>query len=194
MQRDRTTLDWQGVVIPQAREIVESYDTAVTLRQLFYRLVSAEVLPNVLWTYNKLSEHTASARRAGTFPDLTDLTRKIQVALSFSGPEDAREWLRDVYRRDRTEVQESSLYLAVEKRGLVAQLESWFDDLGIPILAVSGFASQSYVDEIARDVERQGRPAMLLYAGDHDPSGDDIIRDFIARTDWSSSRLRGRPS
>ena len=35
-------IDWPAV-IDQAREIVESYDTSVTLRQLFYRLVSAQV-------------------------------------------------------------------------------------------------------------------------------------------------------
>ena len=30
---------------------------------------------------------------------------------------------------------------------------------------------------------------MLLYAGDHDPSGEDIDRDFIARTDcWDEVR------
>lgn len=182
MRKNRKTrLDWKGV-IAKAREIVLSYDTGVTLRQLFYRLVSIEVLPNVLWTYNKLSEHTASARRAGTFPDLIDLNREIHVAQSFSGPKDAKEWLKAIYRRDRTEGQAASIYLGVEKRGLVAQLDSWFGDLGIPVVAVSGYSSQTYVDEIARDVERQGRPSVLVYAGDHDPSGEDIDRDFIART------------
>src|SRR4051794_17237500 len=39
-------LDWQRVILSHAREIVESYDTGVTLRQLFYRLVSDGTLPN----------------------------------------------------------------------------------------------------------------------------------------------------
>jgi hypothetical protein len=34
-----------------------------------------------------------------------------------------------------------------------------------------------------------GRPAVLLYAGDHDPSGEDIDRDFTARTNcWQEVR------
>ena len=33
-------------VVEQAAAIVASYDTGVSLRQLFYRLVVAEVLPN----------------------------------------------------------------------------------------------------------------------------------------------------
>jgi hypothetical protein len=33
--------DWPAI-LRQAAEIVESYDTSVTLRQLFYRLVAAQ--------------------------------------------------------------------------------------------------------------------------------------------------------
>jgi hypothetical protein len=69
----------------------------------------------------------------------------------------------------------------VEKAGIVAQLQEWFDDYGVPILALGGYSSQSYVEEVIADVERAGRPAVLLYAGDFDPSGEDIDRDFVAR-------------
>ena len=56
----------------------------------------------------------------------------------------------------------------------------------VSILALGGYASQSYCDQIRRDVGRQNRPAILLIAVDHDPSGEDILRDFIARTDcWA---------
>jgi len=86
------------------------------------------------------------------------------------------------YRRDRTAGQDASVYIGVEKAGLVMQLESWFGELGIPILALGGYSSQTYVDEVVRDVEDQDRAAVLLYAGDFDPSGEDIDRDFTART------------
>lgn len=75
-----------------------------------------------------------------------------------------------------------SVYLGVEKDGLVAQLVSWFGERGLPVLALRGFASQSYVKQIVGDVQAQGRPAVLMYAGDFDPSGEDISRDFVART------------
>ena len=74
-----------------------------------------------------------------------------------------------------------SLYLAVEKAGIVEQLTDWFGDLGVPILALGGYTSQTYVDTIARDVRARSRPAVLLYGGDFDPSGEDIDRDFVAR-------------
>jgi hypothetical protein len=91
--------------------------------------------------------------------------------------------------RDRSEGQPVSIYLVVEKRGMVNQLWSWFGDLSVTIVALGGYASQSLCDEVKRDVRRQGRPAILLYAGDHDSSGEDIYRDFLARTDcWKETR------
>ena len=173
-------LDW-SVILVRAAEIVGSYDTGVTLRQLFYRLVAAEILPNTRVAYCTLSKVTAEARRAGRFPALIDRTRSIHRYQSFESPVDARAWLREIYRRDRTEGQKYSIYLGVEKAGIVEQLETWFGDLGIPILALGGYSSQSYIDEIVEDVEAQGRPAVLIYAGDFDPSGEDIQRDFLER-------------
>ncbi len=107
----------------------------------------------------------------------------------FANPADARRWLQQIYRRDRTEGQAVSLYLGVEKAGIVEQLREWFGDLGVPVLALGGYGSQTYVDDVVADVTKTDRPAVLLYAGDHDPSGEDIDRDFTARTDcWDEVR------
>lgn len=182
-------VSWPAL-IEHAAEIVESYDTGVTLRQLFYRLVSTQLLPNDRGAYTMLSRHTAEARRNGEFPDLIDRRTKIARPHSF---ESVGEALRDIlgwYQLDRTTGQDVSIYLGVEKAGLVEQLESWFGDLGVPILALGGYASQSYADRIAEDVDDVGRPAVLLYAGDLDPSGEDIERDFVKRTDCWAKVLR----
>ncbi len=177
-----TRLAWPAIV-DDAAEIVRSYTTGVTLRQLFYRLVSREVLPNSQNAYKALSSHTAEARRAGTFPALVDRVRGIDRWPGWTGPQEALETTARTYRRDRTEGQQFSIYMAVEKSGMVNQLDSWFSPQGLPLLALGGYSSQSLADEVRRDVGYQGRPAVLLYAGDHDPSGEDIDRDFVARTD-----------
>jgi hypothetical protein len=178
-----TRIDWADVV-DQGAAIARSYDTPVTLRQLFYRLVSAELIPNTTSAYKGLSSKTAEARRNGEFPELHDRTRSIHQAMHFVTTSDALAWLRGIYRRDRTIGQDVSIFLAVEKAGLVEQLRSWFGNpLGIPILALGGYSSQSYVDEVALAVRMAARPGVLLYAGDHDPEGHDILRDFLARTD-----------
>lgn len=176
-----TRRDW-GRVLDRAREVVASYDTSVTLRQLFYRLVSEQLLPNSTSAYKGLSARTADARRAGDFPDLIDRGRKIHRWAHWDSAEDAIADALAVYRLDRTAGQAVSLYLGVEKAGMVVQLQSWFGDLGIPVLALGGYSSQTNVDDVAADACRLDRPAVLLYAGDFDPSGEDIDRDFTDRT------------
>ena len=177
----RKYTDWKPV-IARAREIVEGYETRVTLRQLFYRLVSEGLIPNTLKSYDYLSDRTAIARRAGTFPDLFDRGRWIHRPAFSDDVDDAIDGMLDGFRLDRTIGQDVSVYLAVEKAGLVELVSGWYEEQGIPVLALGGYASQSYVDQVAREVRRQGRPAVLLYAGDWDPEGEDIDRDFEART------------
>jgi hypothetical protein len=185
----RPRLSWPPI-IARAREIVEESAVAMTLRQLFYRLVAEGLFPNALHPYKHLSRLTAAGRRAGTFPRLIDLTRTIHVPLSFDGPEDARAWLRDCYRRDRSEGQSVQLVLAVEKATQEGFLRSWFDDLGLPVTALRGFDSQSHVDEIVDLIASDPRPSVLLYAGDFDPSGEDILRDFRARAGDGLAEVR----
>jgi hypothetical protein len=174
-------IEW-GRVLERAAAIVDSYETGVTLRQLFYRLVSDQTLPNTTSAYKNLSRTTAEARRDGWFPALIDRGRIIHRDPSWSSPAHALRALAEQYRVDRTAGQQWSIYLAVEKAGIVEQLSAWFSDLGVPILATGGYSSQTYVDEVNGHAARQERPAVLLYAGDFDPSGEDIDRDFTERS------------
>jgi hypothetical protein len=169
---------------------VRSYSTGVTLRQLFYRLVSAEILPNTQSAYKSLSRYTAAARRVDGFPALIDRTRSIHRLQFVESPEEALDDLLDGYRRDRTEGQSHCIMLGVEKNAIVEQLWRWFRDRGLPIVALGGYASQSYVDDVARAVSSDGRSAVLIYAGDFDPSGEDIDRDFTERTNGCFDEVR----
>ncbi len=179
----RKNKDWADI-LAVAAEIVDSYDDiGVTLRQLFYQLVVRRLIENNISRYSYLSSITAEGRRTGDFPDLIDQGSSILVRGGYSSPLSAIQSLANTYRRDHTEGQAVSLYLAVEKAAIKGQLWSWFGaDLGLPILALGGYASQSYVGDIKRDVESGGRDSVLIYAGDHDASGDDIYRDFVERT------------
>lgn len=56
MTRER--IRWP-VVVDRAREIVESYQGGVMLRQVIYRLASAGVLPHTPSMYRHLSSHLA---------------------------------------------------------------------------------------------------------------------------------------
>jgi hypothetical protein len=173
-------ISWKPV-IALAAEIVGGYATAMTLRQLFYRLLSFPEtgFKNNDYCYKHLSELTADGRRDGTFPPLVDLTRSIVVPYSYRSPADAiRETARD-YRRDRTEGQPVVPVLLVEKATLTTQLDAWFgDDLGIPIMALRGFQSVSYEREIRGWLRRHARDNYhAIYVGDLDATGIDIERN-----------------
>jgi len=146
-------LAWPAI-LDRAGVIVESYDTGVTLRQLFYRLVSEQVIPNTTNAYKELSRQTAAARRKSEFPRLIDHGRSVVRPAFYDSPDDALAQLRRDYRRER---------------------------FGIPIVALKGYSSQTLVDEVADEILDDGRPAVLLYAGDFDPTGEDVDRDFVER-------------
>jgi hypothetical protein len=176
-------LDWAEIV-GQAVDIVRGYSTGVTLRQLFYRLVSTGALPNTNSAYKTLSARTAEARREDGFPALIDNTREIVQAACSEDPHEALEGLVHNYRRDRTEGQQHAIYIGAEKNTLAGQLWRWFGDYGFPIIVLRGYSSQTYVDDVYSHVSGDGRDAVLIYAGDFDPSGEDIQRDFEDRTEY----------
>ena len=67
----------------RASEIVNGYDIKVTLRQLFYRLVMEELIPNKDAAYTTLSERTAQARREDGFPPLMEHGRRVRQYASW---------------------------------------------------------------------------------------------------------------
>jgi hypothetical protein len=89
-----TRIIW-GPVLEAAEDIVYSYDTGVTLRQLHYQLVSRPELgyPNTQNAYKQLSSRTAEKRRSGDFPRLVDQNRRIHKPGCFTSPREAVSWL-----------------------------------------------------------------------------------------------------
>jgi hypothetical protein len=73
------------------------------------------------------------------------------------------------------------VYVAAEKATLIVQLSDWFGDRGIPVLTLRGYSGQELVTDTQNDIMVSTRPSGLLYAGDFDPSGEDIDRDFVER-------------
>jgi len=176
-------------LLEQAADIVSS-SGSMTLRQLFYRLVSVGSLPNTHNYYVSLSRYTAEARRSGGFPSLVDRTRSMLRRGYEDNPDDAVESMASGYARDRSEGQEWEIYLGVEKDALSQLLWNWFSQYGFTIIPLSGYSSQTFVDDIQSDAFGAGRPAVLLYSGDFDPSGEDIERDLEERTNGCFKELR----
>jgi hypothetical protein len=182
-------LRWSPIVA-RAAEIVNGYDIPVTLRQLFYRLVMERLIPNSDGAYKGLSKNTVALRRSGEFPRLVDRSRKIIQPASWNGPALALDSWIGQYRRDRSEGQAVNLFIGVEKNALAGLLEVWFDEIGIPVLPLGGYSSDGLDVDVRDAVVDDGRPAVLVYAGDFDASGMDIGRSFIDTTNCWAHTVR----
>lgn len=44
----------------------------------------------------------------------------------------------------------------------MSQLAAWYDDYGLPVIALCDYGSQTIADLVRRDTEADGRPAVLL--------------------------------
>jgi hypothetical protein len=168
-------------IIDAARLIVFGYTYLITLRQLHYRLVMSPGLgyDNTEQDYKRLSALTAQGRRDGSFPSLLDQTREIVTQPHWASP--AAYIMAESFMRDRTAGQDWLIVLGGEKATLLAQLQNWYSDFHFPIVLLRGYGSQTYVDDVSQFALHDGRKAVLIYAGDHDPSGEDILRDFTER-------------
>lgn len=92
----------------------------------------------------------------------------------------------DWFGLDLTHGQAQALYVAAEKDTGRQLLTGWLAQSGIPVLVVRGFGFQSYADVVRDCVAADPRQGVLLVVGDFDCSGEDVERDWTARTAfWS---------
>ena len=179
---------WEPI-LGRAADIVDEYDTAVTLRQVFYRLVAAGLIENSESDYKQLSRKSAELRREGRFPSLLDRTRTIERWQTWRSPSEALMWAAGVYRRDLLATHEVLPMIVPEHAQLIAQVVEWFGHLCVPAVALRGYASETLERLVVDLVERDHRDVKFIYCGDFDPTGEDIPRAFEANTGLELRRV-----
>ena len=186
---------WDDTILPHAAEIVRSYSTGVTLRQLFYRLVSDPEIDfrNSDPDYSQLSRRTSDLRRIGAFPRFIDTTRGIEQMWWNEDMGEAIEESVRSFRLDRSRGQSPLPFVVVEKATLVAQVRDWVDDQTIPVAALRGYSSETLDAEVQQFIAGLDRDVRILYLGDLDPEGEDIERNFRAQTGLDTERLAITP-
>lgn len=185
-RRSLQRIAWAPVVAA-ARPIVLAYHaqgTPVTLRQVFYRLGQAGHIPLNQGYYKRLSDRLVEARRDSDdpFPDLVDYGREIH---EMPGWDTEAEFFADLpnwWARRRNARQDILLFLGVEKDTLRAQALNLAQPLGVPVVVLKGYGSETYAKEVSQRIAEDGRPAVLLYTGDLDPSGEDLQRDWESKS------------
>ena len=166
--------------------ILAQYDGPLTLRQIFYRLVAAQVIENLQKRYKSLSEYLTQARREGLVdPDrIVDRTRRT---LRLSTWNDLREFMDQVrrsYRREKWTSQDCNVEVWCEKDALAGVLEPITEEYEVLLYPCRGYNSYSALLEAARRIANRPllpQPTVILYFGDYDPSGKDMPRDIRER-------------
>lgn len=171
-------------------EIIEDYQDqgyVLTLRQLYYQLVSRDIIPNKQKEYSKLSTLLKEGRMAGVvdWSAIEDRLRQPYKPAAFDSPEDIVDAAISQYQLPRQENQNIYLEVWVEKDALSGVLKRVTSKYHIPIMVNRGYSSVSAMyDAFLRFVNEaayKSRPVKILYLGDFDPSGIDMIRDIHER-------------
>lgn len=162
-------------------EDAERLGIKYTLRNVHYALVSANVIPNTVRAYKNLSATLDKARWEGYLPldALDDLTRRPSALGSWESAEDLLRDAPDWYRSDWWVNADPLIELWAEKDAVSSTVMPVAHEYGVGFLACRGFSS---LTALAASTRRwDGRNVVLLYLGDHDPSGLDMDRDLLER-------------
>lgn len=170
--------------------IIQEYQAegyVLTLRQLYYQLVSRDVVPNKQTEYSKLSILLKEGRMAGIvdWDAIEDRLRKPQKPSSFSSPKDILDAAIQQYALPRQESQSTYVEVWVEKDALSGVLKRVTSKYHVPILVNRGYSSASAMFDSYQRFKaayESGQAIRVLYLGDYDPSGMDMIRDVKSRT------------
>jgi hypothetical protein len=155
----------------------------MTIRQLFYRLVSAGLIPNDRKNYQLVSRIMTKARDDGRIPFeyITDRSRPEYKVSAFDDAAEYAEVIKHAYRKDYWTTQPNHVEVWVEKDAIIGSIKEVTDDLGIMVRVGRGFLSTTRAHEIAQRFSSIHKPITVFYLGDHDPSGQAIETDLYDR-------------
>jgi len=184
--------------IETANQIIEEYFAQgfdLTLRQLYYQMVARGYIENSGRSYGNLGNVINDARLAGLidWTRIVDRTRTLRKNGHFDNPSDIMRAAANSYQIDKWEKQPYRLEVWVEKDALLGVIEVPCQRLDLPYFSARGYTSVSEMWEAAQRLKRwrdKGQTPVILYMGDHDPSGIDMTRDVIARMELFTGGLK----
>lgn len=176
-------------IIQHADNILSEYTRAglvVTVRQLYYQFVARTLIENTPQSYKRLAGIISDARLAGLvdWDAIEDRGRVPDVPRQWGSAREILDVAMRQFRLPRWEDQEAYIELWVEKQALAGVLEPLARRHHITLMVNKGYSSQSAMRESAIRFSRAedcGKSVVLGYLGDHDPSGEDMVRDIRDR-------------
>jgi hypothetical protein len=178
-------------LVSEVNAVLREYNVALTLRQLFYQLVSKHVFANTESNYKRLSRVLVKAREKEDVgaSRIEDRSRQVlgQGDWGYESPESflstVERGLRESWKRFSLTLWEDQHYqvlVALEKDALSRLVSAVAGDFRVKTFPTRGYGSYTYVSEIVQECDGD-KPTIIVYLGDYDPSGLDIQRDLESR-------------
>jgi hypothetical protein len=178
-------------------------ENPMTIRQLFYRLVSQGAIAKTEAEYKgTVVRLLGEMRRVGDLPFdwIADNTRWMRKPETYSSLNGYLLRSAQAYRRSIWDNQNAYVEIWLEKDALAGVLIDVTDPWDVPLMVTRGYASLSYLHGAAQIIKTKRKPAFLYYFGDHDPSGLDItrtveegIREFAPSAELAFKRVAVTP-
>lgn len=159
---------------------------SMTLRQVYYQLVSRNIIANSMASYKSLSKQLTLARIGGLldWDAILDRTRSLQ---GFNTYDDVPQFLhikKHQYKKDLWEHSPVRVEIWVEKEALAGIVGQAADEFRCDYFACKGYVSSSAMKETAdrfKAYAKNGQDVAIVYLGDHDPSGVHMTEDIRER-------------
>ena len=157
----------------------------LTLRQLYYQLVSRGAIANTVREYKNLSVTMTNARMAGLidWDHIEDRSRNALMPPALGRDVPYPAGLPPIPSVSTAgPVSGATLRCGARKTPLTSVLEPVARDYHVLLLPVRGYSSTTIAYEASLRFEAAlPKDPLVLYLGDHDPSGVDMTRDLEGR-------------
>ena len=154
----------------------------MTVRQVYYQLVSGQVIENNRSQYQAVSNALVDARKEGIIPWewIEDRLRRPRQVSMWDDLADFAETALRAYRRDVWAEQPAYVEAWLEKDALSGIFEDALKPYGVTLNVGRGYDGW---DSLRNAAERydDGAEVAVLYFGDFDPSGEDMVRSLRER-------------
>lgn len=182
----------QKEIIQEVNRIIEAYpDMKLTLRQVYYRLLSLQLFPNTRSSYQRLGKILVKARLRGhvSFNAIEDRTRKVESGDEklVSASDYFNAYLGYIQQLDRYYKmplwwgQPNKVVVMVEKDALSSVFREVTKKEGVDLVVCKGYPSISVLHELAGKLRSRSKNIEILWFSDYDPSGKNIEEKTTSR-------------
>lgn len=158
----------------------------LTNRQMYYQLVAIDFIPNAIEVYKRVSKFITDARYGGylDWKIFEDRGRQTNPPSEWKNISALIDTSLKAYRLPRWEGQDFYIEVLCEKQALESVLKPVTKKWHVQFGYNKGYTSAASMYDLYQRVLAgifNDKEVVILYFGDHDPSGIDMIRDIEAR-------------